>query len=89
MTTVSLSPKFQVVIPKDVRQALGLKVGQKVELRVEGGCAILEPQVDIRSLKGFLPGLNTDVPNDPEGPTWPGGCDPLPEAFWLPKDDIR
>ncbi|MDZ7856259.1 AbrB/MazE/SpoVT family DNA-binding domain-containing protein [Sphaerotilus sp.] len=82
MTTVSVSPKFQVVIPKDVRRALNLKAGQRVDIRVVGGQAVLEPQVDIRSLRGFLPGLSTDVPNDPEGACWPGGCDPAPGPFW-------
>jgi AbrB family looped-hinge helix DNA binding protein len=84
MTTVSVSPKFQVVIPKDVRTALGLQVGQQVEIRVEGGCAVIEPQVDIRRMRGFLPGgIDTEVPSDPQGPEWPGGCDPVPAAEWL------
>jgi AbrB family looped-hinge helix DNA binding protein len=83
MTTVAVSPKFQVVIPKEVRTALGLQVGQQVEIRVEGGCAVIEPQADIRRMRGFLPGIDTEVPSDPQGPEWPGGCDPVPGAEWL------
>jgi AbrB family looped-hinge helix DNA binding protein len=83
MTTVAVSPKFQVVIPKEVRTALGITVGQQVEIRVEGDRAVIEPQADIRLMRGFLPGIDTEVPNDPAGPGWPGGCDPVADAEWL------
>jgi AbrB family looped-hinge helix DNA binding protein len=89
MTTVAVSPKFQVVIPKEVRAALGITVGQQVEIRVEGDRAVIEPQVDIRQMRGFLPGIDTEVPNDPEGPDWPGGCDPVGDAEWLRPPAVK
>ena len=78
MTISTVSPKFQIVIPKDVRQALKLRPGQRVDVRLDGNSRlVVEPELDIRDLRGFLkpiPGVDvTDVPNDPEGPNWPGG----------------
>ena len=88
MTSVAISPKFQVVIPRAVRQKLKLKVGQRVHVRAnEAGQVVIEPELDIMSLHGILkpiPGVDiTHVENDPEGPDGPGGCDPLPDAEWV------
>jgi AbrB family looped-hinge helix DNA binding protein len=85
MTIVAVSSKYQFVIPKDVRTALGIQVGQRLVIRVEGDRAVIEPQMDIRKMRGFLRGIDTDVPNDPEGPEWPGGCDPIHDAQWLSR----
>lgn len=92
MTTVAISPKFQIVIPKVVREALKLRPGQRVEVRLDGaGRVLVEPELDIRSARGFLQPIAgvdvTDVPSDPEGPEWPGGCDPLPDAPWVRTAD--
>ena len=43
LNIVKISSKGQITIPKDVRKALKLKPGDRVEIRVEGGIAILEP----------------------------------------------
>ena len=72
MTTVAISPKFQVVIPRAVRQQLNLKVGQRVHVRAnEAGQVVIEPELDIMSLRGILkslPGVDiTHFENDPEG----------------------
>ena len=88
MTSVAISPKFQIVIPKAVREALKLRPGQRVEVRLDGqGRLLVEPEPDIRSARGFLPRIEgvdvTAVVADPEGPGWPGGCDPLPDAPWV------
>ena len=90
MTALTVSPKFQVVIPKDIRQALNLKTGQKVFIRLnDQGQAVLEPELDIRSARGFLPKIaDVDVAhieNDPEGPEWSGGCAHLDGAQWLAR----
>lgn len=66
MTSVALSPKFQVVIPKDVRKALNLVAGQRLEARVVGDHVELVPELPITALRGMCRGINTDVPNDPE-----------------------
>jgi len=87
MTSVAISPKFQIVIPKAVREVLKLVPGQRVEVRLDAGRIFLEPELDIRSARGFLKpiaGIDvTDVPNDEEGPDWPGGCTPIPDADWV------
>lgn len=88
MTSVALSPKYQIVIPKALREILKLVPGQRLEVNLDAaGRLLLEPELDIRSARGFLkpiPGVDvSDVPNDPEDPDWPSGCDPIADADWL------
>jgi AbrB family looped-hinge helix DNA binding protein len=66
MTSVALSPKFQIVIPKDVRQALKLVAGQRLEARVNQGRVELIPELPMSAARGMFPGIDTSVPNDPE-----------------------
>lgn len=60
MQTVIVSPKYQVVIPKAVRQALHLRPGQKMQVMEYDGRIELIPEQDIRELRGFLKGINTE-----------------------------
>ena len=60
MQTVTVSPKYQVVIPKIVREALGLRPGQKMQVVAYGGRIELIPERDIKELRGFLKGINTE-----------------------------
>ena len=60
MHTVTVSPKFQVVIPREVRQSLHLRPGQKIQIIVYDGRIELIPERDISELRGFLKGINTD-----------------------------
>ena len=85
MATVSLSPKFQIVIPKEVRKLFNLVPGQAMQVRAVGGRIEVVPELPMRAARGMFPGMNTDVPSDPEGPDWPGGCEPLPDAPWITK----
>ena len=61
MTVVTVSSKYQVVIPKDVRERLGLKPGQKVQALAVGGRVELVPVEPIKRLRGFLKGMSTDL----------------------------
>jgi AbrB family looped-hinge helix DNA binding protein len=61
MTTVTVSPKFQVVIPKDIRNQLELKPGQKLQILNYGDRIEFVPIKDIKKLKGFLRGIDTSV----------------------------
>jgi AbrB family looped-hinge helix DNA binding protein len=60
MQTVTVSPKYQVVIPKDVREAMQLRPGQKLKVIEYEGRIELIPDKDIAQLKGFLKGINTE-----------------------------
>jgi AbrB family looped-hinge helix DNA binding protein len=60
MQTVTVSPKFQVVIPKEIREAMRLRPGQKLKVIVYEGRIELIPDRDISELKGFLKGINTE-----------------------------
>lgn len=64
MTAVTVSPKFQVVIPKKVRESMGIKSGQKIQMLTYCNRIELIPIKPIQQLKGFLKGINTDVPRD-------------------------
>jgi len=60
MQTVTVSPKYQVVIPKAVREALHLRPGQKMQVVEYDGRIELIPERDIKELRGFLKGINTE-----------------------------
>lgn len=64
MNTVTLSPKFQVVIPKAVREQLRLQPGQKLDVVAIGARIELVPQQPARALRGALRGIDTTVPRD-------------------------
>ena len=60
MQTVTVSPKYQVVIPKTIREALHLCPGQKMQIVEYEGRIELFPERDIKELRGFLKGINTE-----------------------------
>lgn len=66
MTTVTVSPKYQIVIPKTVRDELGIKAGQKVQVITYQGRIELIPLKPMKSMRGFLPGLDTTLERDPD-----------------------
>ena len=59
METVTVSPKYQVVIPKSIRERLRLVPGQKVQAIVIGDHIELLPVRPARDLRGVLRGLDT------------------------------
>ena len=61
METVTISPKYQVVIPKQIRDRLGLLPGQKVQAIAYGDRIELIPVRLVRQMKGFLKGIDTSV----------------------------
>ena len=64
METVTISPKFQVVIPKDIRERLGLVPGQKVQAIAVGDRIEFLPVRPASELRGVLSGLDTRVFRD-------------------------
>ena len=59
MYAVTLSPKYQIVIPLPVRRNMGLRSGQKMQVVEHEGRIELIPDRDIAELKGFLKGIDT------------------------------
>ena len=64
METVTISPKFQVVIPKAIRENMGLKPGQKLQVIAHDNRIELIPVRPIRQMRGFLKGIDTSVERD-------------------------
>ncbi len=61
MEAVKISPKFQVVIPKKLREALRLSPGQRVQMVVYGDRIEMIPLRTLSEMKGFLKGIDTVV----------------------------
>lgn len=59
--TVTLSPKFQVVIPKRIREALGLEPGQKIQAIQLDGRIELVPVPAARQMRGILKAIDTTI----------------------------
>jgi AbrB family looped-hinge helix DNA binding protein len=64
MTTVTVSSKYQIVIPRLLRDALGIRPGDKLEAIPYQGRIALVPVRPMKSMRGFLKGIDTDVPRD-------------------------
>ena len=66
MARVTVSSKYQVVIPKDVRDRLRIRPGQKVEVFAIGGRIELVLVRPIGAMKGFLHGIDPDFEREPD-----------------------
>ena len=64
METVTISPKFQVVIPKEIRDMLKLTPGQRVQAILYEDRIELIPVRPIKKMRGFLKGIETSVPRE-------------------------
>ncbi len=66
MSKVKVSPKYQVVIPRDVREPMKLQPGQEVEvLRYDNRIEIV-PLKPMRQMLGFLSGVDTTFKREPD-----------------------
>ncbi|NPV04864.1 MAG: AbrB/MazE/SpoVT family DNA-binding domain-containing protein [Syntrophaceae bacterium] len=64
MDTVTVSTKYQVVIPKEIRESLGIKPGTRFQvLRYENRIELI-PVKPLRKMRGFLRGLDTEIERD-------------------------
>ncbi len=61
MDTVKVSPKYQVVIPKGVRESMGIKPGQEVAVLRYGGRIELIPMTSVREMRGLLRGVDPSI----------------------------
>ena len=62
--TVTVSPKFQVVIPKEIRGVMGISSGQKMQMLIYRNRIEMIPVRPMKQMRGFLSGINTDVERD-------------------------
>jgi len=66
MPTVTLSPKYQVVIPKEVRRKMKLQPGRKFQVFQFEGRIELVPVESAKELLGFAKGIDTNVDREDE-----------------------
>lgn len=66
MVTLVISPKFQNVIPKAIRELLGLRPGQKVQAIAYEDRIELIPVKRMKEMRGFLRGIETTVDREPD-----------------------
>jgi AbrB family looped-hinge helix DNA binding protein len=64
MTAVTVSPKYQIVIPKEVRESMGIFSGQKIQVLTYQNRIELIPIKPMKKLKGLLKGIDTEVSRD-------------------------
>lgn len=64
MITVTVSPKFQIVIPKPIRDKMKIKAGQKFQMIQYGDRIEFIPVRKVKEIKGFLRGIDTSVHRD-------------------------
>ena len=64
MSEVTVSPKYQIVIPKEIRESMGIVSGQKVQIMSYQGRIEVIPLKPIKQMRGFLKGIDTSVARD-------------------------
>ncbi len=66
METVTVSPKYQVVIPSRIRKLLGVRPGQKVQVILYDNRIEMIPVRPVEEARGFLKGIDTTVDREPD-----------------------
>jgi len=61
MKSVTISPKYQVVIPREVRESMEIKPGSKVQVLLYENRIELIPMKNLKRMRGFLKGIDTNV----------------------------
>lgn len=67
MAQAVVSTRYRVVIPRAIRQDVGLEVGQIVQIFATGGLITIVPDQPIAPMKGFLKGMKTDALREKNG----------------------
>ncbi len=61
MEIVTVSPKYQIVIPQSIRESLGIKPGEKIHVIQYQNRIEFIPQKPMKKMRGFLKGIDTEV----------------------------
>lgn len=69
MTYGLVSPKYQIVIPKEIRQEVSIKPGQRLLIYAKDNVIFLIPEMDLSQLKGILKGMDTSHLRDEDDRT--------------------
>ena len=64
MSTVTVSPTYQMVIPKEIRQSMVIRSGHKIQILTCGNRTELIPIKPMCKIKGFLKGIDTEAPRE-------------------------
>lgn len=59
MAQATLSSKYQLVIPKEIRQEFGFKKGEKLIIVAKDGVIHLIPKTELKNRRGFIKGIST------------------------------
>ena len=60
MTHVKVSPKYQIVIPKEIRDSFPIRRGQKLAVMTKGEMILLIPDLPLKYLRGFAKGVSSE-----------------------------
>ena len=66
MVTVKVSSKYQVVIPREIRELVKITPGIEIEVQAQEGNIILVPVRPMKEMRGFLRGIDTSVEREPD-----------------------
>ena len=66
MNIMKVSPKYQIVIPKEVREGLDLRPGQEVAVLRYRGRIELIPMRPIKEMRGLLRGVDSTIEREPD-----------------------
>ena len=66
METTTVSPKYQIVIPKNIRRQMNIQPGQKLQVIQYGDRIELIPLREARELRGFIKGIDTTIEREPD-----------------------
>ena len=64
MRSVTVSPKFQVVIPKEVHESIGIVSGEKIQTSTYTNRIERIPIKPMKKMRGLLKGIDTGVKRD-------------------------
>ncbi len=64
MKTVTVSPKYQIVIPRELRESMGIRPGEKVQVMQYENRIEFIPVRKIKKMRGFLKGIDTTIERD-------------------------